>query len=312
VGSGASAATQDDWNLVSAIDGLKRAPDPIAPSTTARGDGECLCAGPGRSEHRHLRGLLAVHSRCHQFVTCISRRLQPFRYLHSCSGNFRLEHSPGGPFRHWKTPPFHGAHPELSVAATNPGMKPVCLALRHQAPARAVLSKPHRSAPPVNSEVPFGKIPRCVLSQMWKAAQAFSAPSTEVRLYAWTARMRRSSTDIYNRHRPNALRTGATKAVVREGQQWVESTRWPPTVCRGATGGQERKVRASKWLPPNCHSNIVVPAFRRTVAAARLGRANHLRPKSSYFCVTPPLTRSLLPGVISLSRRSARNQTKEI
>ena len=29
-------------------------------------------------------------------VTSISQRLQPFRYLHSCSGSFRLEHLPGG------------------------------------------------------------------------------------------------------------------------------------------------------------------------------------------------------------------------
>jgi hypothetical protein len=46
------------------------------------------------------------------FVTSISRRLQPFGYLHSCSGSFRLEHLPGGAFTHWKTPPFHGAHPK--------------------------------------------------------------------------------------------------------------------------------------------------------------------------------------------------------
>ena len=64
--------------------------------------------------HRLARRLLALrpaHSRCHQFVTCISRRLQPFRYLHSCSGSFRLEQSPGGTLTHWKTPPLHGAHP---------------------------------------------------------------------------------------------------------------------------------------------------------------------------------------------------------
>jgi hypothetical protein len=68
--------------------------------------------------HRLARRSLALrpaHSRCHQFVTCISRRLQPFRYLHSCSGSFRLEQSPGGPCTHWKTPPLHGAHPELPV-----------------------------------------------------------------------------------------------------------------------------------------------------------------------------------------------------
>ena len=50
-------------------------------------------------------------------VTCISRRLQPFRYLHSCSGSFRLEHLPGGTLTHWKTPPFHGAHPFLPVTS---------------------------------------------------------------------------------------------------------------------------------------------------------------------------------------------------
>src|SRR5277367_672252 len=60
--------------------------------------------------------LRPAHSPCHQFVTCISRRLQPFRYLHSCSASFRLEHLPGGTCTHWKTPPFHGAHPFLPVA----------------------------------------------------------------------------------------------------------------------------------------------------------------------------------------------------
>src|SRR5271165_6348681 len=40
------------------------------------------------------------------------RRLQPFRCLHDCSGCFRLERLPGGPFTHWKAPPFHGAHPK--------------------------------------------------------------------------------------------------------------------------------------------------------------------------------------------------------
>jgi hypothetical protein len=61
--------------------------------------------------------LRPAHSRRHQFVTSISRRLQPFRYLHSCSGSFRLEHLPGGAFTHWKTPPLHGAHPLLPVVS---------------------------------------------------------------------------------------------------------------------------------------------------------------------------------------------------
>src|SRR3984885_10638541 len=44
----------------------------------------------------------------------LHRRLQPYRYLHDCSGCFRLERLTGGSCTHWKTPPFHGAHPERS------------------------------------------------------------------------------------------------------------------------------------------------------------------------------------------------------
>jgi hypothetical protein len=40
-----------------------------------------------------------------------SEKLQLFRRLHSCSGCFRLEPSPGGTRTHWKVPPFHGARP---------------------------------------------------------------------------------------------------------------------------------------------------------------------------------------------------------
>src|SRR5271166_4877052 len=39
----------------------------------------------------------------------LHRRLQPLRYLHDCSGCFRLERSPGGICTHWKAPPCHGA-----------------------------------------------------------------------------------------------------------------------------------------------------------------------------------------------------------
>jgi hypothetical protein len=35
-------------------------------------------------------------------------RLQPLRYLHDCSGCFRLGRLPGGTCTHWKAPPFHG------------------------------------------------------------------------------------------------------------------------------------------------------------------------------------------------------------
>jgi hypothetical protein len=37
------------------------------------------------------------------FVTRFTRRLQPFRHLHDCSGCFRLELSPGGIRTHWKS-----------------------------------------------------------------------------------------------------------------------------------------------------------------------------------------------------------------
>src|SRR4029077_19452201 len=40
----------------------------------------------------------------------LHRRLQPFCYLHDCSGCFRLERLPGGACTHWRAPPWHGAH----------------------------------------------------------------------------------------------------------------------------------------------------------------------------------------------------------
>jgi hypothetical protein len=44
------------------------------------------------------------------------RRLQPLRYLHDCSGCFRLERLPGGPCTPWKAPPFHGARQQQTHA----------------------------------------------------------------------------------------------------------------------------------------------------------------------------------------------------
>jgi hypothetical protein len=44
----------------------------------------------------------------------LHRRLQPFCYLHDCSGCFRLERLPGGTCTHWKAPPCHGAHVKQS------------------------------------------------------------------------------------------------------------------------------------------------------------------------------------------------------
>ena len=59
-----------------------------------------------------IQGLLGVHSlyglharAVTVFRDTLSRRLQPFRYLHSCSGCFRLERLPGGVCTHWRAPP---------------------------------------------------------------------------------------------------------------------------------------------------------------------------------------------------------------
>src|ERR1700680_3630466 len=53
------------------------------------------------------------------FVTRFTRRLQPLRYLHDCSGCFRLELSPGGIRTHWKAPPYHGARPKAAICSAN-------------------------------------------------------------------------------------------------------------------------------------------------------------------------------------------------
>ncbi len=69
-----------------------------------------LCIALSRLAQRSLT-LRPAHSRCHHFVTRFTRRLQPFRCLHSYSGHFRLEligrvgFAPTG-----KAPPYHGAH----------------------------------------------------------------------------------------------------------------------------------------------------------------------------------------------------------
>src|SRR3984893_17040721 len=76
----------------------------------------------GRPAHRPFRGLLGVHSRygLHTRAVTVYRdtlnqRLQPLRYLHDCSGCFRLERLPGGTYTHWKAPPCHGTHPTPSL-----------------------------------------------------------------------------------------------------------------------------------------------------------------------------------------------------
>ena len=66
---------------------------------------------------RRSLALRPAHSRCHRISWLAIRRLQPLRYLHSCSGCFRLERSPGGPCTHWKAPPFHGARQQQTHAS---------------------------------------------------------------------------------------------------------------------------------------------------------------------------------------------------
>jgi len=74
---------------------------------------------PGRPVQRPFRGLLNVHSRygLHTravtvFRDTLHQRLQPFRYLHSRSGCFRLEHSPGGICTHWENAAFPRRTPQ--------------------------------------------------------------------------------------------------------------------------------------------------------------------------------------------------------
>ena len=78
----------------------------------------------GRPAHRPFRGLLGVHSRyglhTRAVTVCrdtLDRRLQRFRYLHRCSGCFRLEQWPGGACTHWKSAAFSRRTPEADVAS---------------------------------------------------------------------------------------------------------------------------------------------------------------------------------------------------
>jgi hypothetical protein len=73
-------------------------PDYPAPNQSSRHDGPNLAASCARTLARS-----PIRDQLH-------RRLQPFCYLHDCSGCFRLERLPGGACTHWKAPPWHGAH----------------------------------------------------------------------------------------------------------------------------------------------------------------------------------------------------------
>jgi|ERR1700674_1548701 hypothetical protein len=103
-------------------------------TTPAQRLGHCFAHSPpsfqpspiwpsGRPAHRPFRGLLGVHSRygLHTravtvFRDTLTRRLQPLRYLHSCSGasgwsGCRVGLAPTG-----KAPPYHGARHKRALA----------------------------------------------------------------------------------------------------------------------------------------------------------------------------------------------------
>ncbi len=82
----------------------------------------------GRPVQRPFRGLLGVHSRCGLHTRAVTvfrdtllRRLQPLRYLHDCSGCFRLERLPGGTFTHWESAALARRTPITVVPTTQDG-----------------------------------------------------------------------------------------------------------------------------------------------------------------------------------------------
>src|SRR6266478_4000469 len=94
---------------------ILRSAHPAVSAFPERVVGSACASSFSRLTQRSL-ALRPAHSRCHLFVARFTRRLQPFRHLHDCSGCFRLERLPGGPCTHWKAPPFHGAHPFATFA----------------------------------------------------------------------------------------------------------------------------------------------------------------------------------------------------
>jgi hypothetical protein len=76
---------------------------PIVSAFPDRVVGSACASSFSRIAQRSL-ALRPAHSRCHQFVTRFTRRLQPFRFLHSCSGCFRLERVAG-----WALHPLESA-----------------------------------------------------------------------------------------------------------------------------------------------------------------------------------------------------------
>ena len=77
-----------------ATDGTSLLIHPVVSAFPRRAAGSACASSFSRLSQRSLT-LRPAHSRCHRILWPAIRRLQPFRYLHSCSGCFRLEHFAG-------------------------------------------------------------------------------------------------------------------------------------------------------------------------------------------------------------------------
>jgi hypothetical protein len=58
-----------------------------------------------------------LHTRWITLRDPLHQRLQPLRYLHDCSGYFRLERLPGGICTHWKSAAFSRRTPFADLKA---------------------------------------------------------------------------------------------------------------------------------------------------------------------------------------------------
>jgi len=135
---------------------------PVMSAFPERVVGSACASSFSRLTQRSL-ALRPAHSRCHLFVARFTRRLQPFRYLHDCSGCFRLERLPGGPCTHWKAPPCHGAHPKRKSMArarwpqsrrTGGAARRVLVALHRRPLKRAVPMRQRRQVAPATAQTP--------------------------------------------------------------------------------------------------------------------------------------------------------------
>jgi len=77
-----------------ATDGTALLIHPVVSAFPERVVGSACASSFSRLTQRSLP-LRPAHSRCHRILWPAIRRLQPLRYLHSCSGCFRLEHFAG-------------------------------------------------------------------------------------------------------------------------------------------------------------------------------------------------------------------------